>query len=123
MKKSSSMIAAFFIAALVLGACTKKHEETSTTTTTTTTTADTTAPSGDAVGVPECDDYIAKYEKCVNDKVPEMARAPMKDAFDKLRVSWKSAASTPEGKSALASGCKQALDAAKASMGSYGCEF
>lgn len=121
MKKSASMFAALFVAALVLGACTKKEE--STTTTTTTTTTDTTAPAGDSIGVPECDDYIAKYEKCVNDKVPEMARAPMKDAFDKLRTSWKSAAATPEGKSALASGCKQALDAAKASMGSYGCEF
>ncbi|HMR10603.1 MAG TPA: hypothetical protein PKA88_32725, partial [Polyangiaceae bacterium] len=26
--------------------------------------------SGDSTGVPECDDYLAKYSKCVEDKVP-----------------------------------------------------
>src|SRR5436853_4583400 len=38
------------------------------------------APSGEKIGVAECDDYIAKYEACVNSKVPEAQRAAMKTA-------------------------------------------
>jgi predicted PurR-regulated permease PerM len=39
------------------------------------------------------------------------------------KKAWKDAASTPEGKTALASGCKQALDAAKSAYASMGCSF
>ena len=93
-------------------------------TTTTTTSSTTTAPSsGDKVGVPECDDYIAKYEACVNGKVPEMARAQFNASLKALRDSWRQAASTPQGKAGLAAGCKQATEQAKTAMKSYGCAF
>jgi len=91
--------------------------------TSTSTTSSTTTSSSDKIGVPECDDYIAKYEACISGKVPEMARAQYKDSLDKLRSSWRQAASTPQGKAALAAGCKQATEAARASMKSFGCEF
>lgn len=77
----------------------------------------------DSIGVPECDEYIKKYEMCLNSKVPEAARASMKTAFDQTRKSWKEAASNPSGKSALASGCKTALETAKSSMTAYGCDW
>lgn len=76
-----------------------------------------------SIGVPECDDYINKYEKCVTENVPEAARDSLKSALDQSYDAWKQSASTPQGKSALASGCKAALDAAKQSMGAYGCEW
>lgn len=78
---------------------------------------------GDKVGVPECDEYIEKYEACLKDKVPEASRAAMKDAFEKTRKAWKDAAATPQGKAGLATGCKAAVDAAKQSMGAYGCKW
>ena len=125
MKKFSSLFAVVLFATLALGACSKeKKEETSTTTTTTTTTtADVKPAEGGATGVPECDDYIAKYEKCISDKVPEMARSAMKDAFAKTRDAWKTAASTPEGKSTLAMACKTASEQAKTALSAYGCEM
>jgi hypothetical protein len=87
-------------------------------------TASTTAStSGDKVGVPECDDYIAKYEACLSGKVPEAARATYKTSLDTLRTTWKKAAETPQGKAALAQGCKQALDQAKTTMSSFGCSW
>ena len=41
----------------------------------------------------------------------------------RARTAWKQAAATPQGKAGLATGCKQALEQAKTSMGSYGCSW
>lgn len=96
---------------------------TNTTKTTTTTTETKTETAGDKVGVPECDEYIAKYEACINSKVPEAQRAMYKSSFDTMRKSWKDAAATPQGKAGLATGCKQALDTAKQSMSAFACAW
>jgi hypothetical protein len=82
-----------------------------------------TTASGDKIGVAECDEFIQKYEACVNSKVPESARSMVKTNLDAMRTAWKKAAETPQGKAGLAQGCKQALDQAKTSMGSYGCSW
>lgn len=79
--------------------------------------------SGDKIGVPECDDYIAKYEACVNSKVPEAMRATVRAQLDTARNSWRQLASTAQGKAGLAQACKAAHDAAKQSMTAYGCSF
>ncbi|MCA1636017.1 MAG: hypothetical protein LC802_20575 [Acidobacteria bacterium] len=80
-------------------------------------------PSADKIGVPECDDYIAKYEACINSKVPEATRATYKNAFDASRKAWRDAAATPAGKSSLAQACKTAHETAKASLASFGCSW
>ena len=74
-------------------------------------------------GVKECDDYIRKYLACVDSKVPEAARAMVRQGLEQTRTSWKQAASTPEGRSGLASACTQATAAARQSMGAYGCQW
>lgn len=79
------------------------------------------AAPADSVGVPECDEYLNKYQACVDSKVPEAARAAMKQSLDQTRGAWRSALATPGGKEGMAAACKQARDAAKASMGAYGC--
>jgi hypothetical protein len=81
------------------------------------------AASGDKIGVAECDDFIQKYEACVNSKVPESMRSMVRTNLDTMRTTWKKAAETPQGKAGLAQGCKQALDQAKTAMGSYGCSW
>jgi hypothetical protein len=78
---------------------------------------------GGEVGVPECDEYLAKYEKCVSEKVPEAARPQLKQSVETMRSSWKQAASNPAAKAGLAQGCKQALETAKTAMGAYGCAW
>ena len=67
------------------------------------------AAAGDSVGVAECDDYIKKYEGCLS-KMPAASKAAMDQAFKAQRDSFKQAASTPEGKTALKSSCKQLVD-------------
>ncbi len=83
----------------------------------------TTAPAGDKIGVPECDDFIAKYDACVSSKVPEAGRAAAKSAIDQWRASWKRLADKPATKGTLAAACKQAAEQQAAAMKPYGCTF
>lgn len=92
-------------------------------TTATTTTTTKTASSGEKIGVPECDDFIAKYDACVSSKVPEAARAPYKSAIDQWRTSWKKLAENPATKGTLAAACKQAAATQEAALKSYGCTW
>ncbi len=82
-----------------------------------------TAPNADLVGVPECDDYIAKYEACLKGKVPEAARGALESSIAQMRQSWKQVAANPQARTALAGGCKQARETSKQSMAAYSCEW
>ena len=119
--------------ALVLFACSKtekmgNNSNSSTTTeksmaTPRTSTTSTTASAGDKIGVPECDDFIAKYEACVSGKVPEMARAQYQNAVKQWKESWKKLAENPQTKGTLAGACKQAREQQEAALKSFGCTF
>jgi hypothetical protein len=85
--------------------------------------ADEVASTGDKIGIPECDEYIAKYEACVNDNVPENMRASLKTSFEQSRKAWKAAAANPQAKATLGSTCKQAMETARQAMASYKCDF
>src|SRR5262245_57674911 len=70
------------------------------------------APAGGAAtvaagdfGVPECDSFMKKWVACVDDKVPEAARAQYRQSIEAAKTGWKQAASTPEGKASLAQAC------------------
>ena len=90
----------------------------------TSTTANTaTAPAGDKVGVEECDDFLAKYETCLNSKIPEAARAQYRASLAQTRDAWHKAAATPQGKASLAQACKTMRDTTKQAMTPYGCTF
>ena len=83
----------------------------------------TTASSGEKIGVPECDDFITKYDACVSSKVPEAARAQYKSAVDQWRSSWKKLADNPATKGTLAAACKQAAAQQEAALKQYGCTW
>jgi len=74
-------------------------------------------------GVPECDQFMKKYLACVESKVPEAGRAILKQSFEQQKAAWKQAASTPEGRSGLAMGCKAAEEQTKLSLASYNCTW
>jgi len=108
---------------------------TTTTSTTNTTTKTTEAPktestktetaSTESVGVPECDEYIKKYEACltkISAKAPQV-ESSMQTAFKAQRDSFKQAAANPASKAQLATTCKQAIDTAKQSTSAYACEW
>ncbi|HEV2883955.1 MAG TPA: hypothetical protein VGW36_03800 [Pyrinomonadaceae bacterium] len=79
--------------------------------------------SGEKIGVPECDDFIAAYDACVSNKVPETARAQYKASIEQWRSSWRKLAENPNTKATLAQACKQSAEQARASMTAYNCTF
>jgi hypothetical protein len=66
--------------------------------------AETASTSPDAVGIPECDAYLKKYESCLRHSKSRMAHADA--ALKAQRDSFRIAAGTPEGKSTLPGQCK-----------------
>ena len=74
------------------------------------------------VGVPACDEYVQKYSRCVESKVPEAARESMRDALRTTVDAWRDAASAnPKTKEALGEACKAAVEAAKKATEPMGC--
>lgn len=84
---------------------------------------ETASTSGDKIGVPECDDFIAKYDACVSNKVPEMVRAQYKDAIARWRTEWRRMANDPNTRGQLAAACKSAAEQQSAALKSFGCTF
>jgi hypothetical protein len=74
-------------------------------------------------GVPECDEYIAKYLECIDNKVPEAMRDGLKQSLKQTKSSWQQAASTSEGRAGLATACRQATETARQTMKAHGCVF
>lgn len=75
--------------------------------------------SADSTGIPECDEYLTKVRACYETKVPEAARGAMVDGLNQMKAAW--LATPADQKAALADACKQATEAAKASLQAYGC--
>jgi hypothetical protein len=94
-----------------------------TATTNTAANTSTTSTSGEKIGVPECDDFLAKYEACVTGKVPAAAQATYKAGMEQWRKSWRDLAANPQTKATLTQICKTQLDNAKSSLSSFGCSW
>lgn len=75
------------------------------------------------IGIPECDAYVAKYSRCIEQWMPEAARGSMRDAMQQTIVAWQEAARTPAAHEGLRSACGAALDAARQATAAMGCEW
>jgi hypothetical protein len=120
------------VSALLLLGCSKqetnRNEALATTNTTeaakpAATTPTTAYGTGEKIGVPECDDFIAKYDACVSSKVPEAARAQYQASIEQWRNSWRTLAANPQTKATLAQACKTTAEQARVSMKSFACDF
>jgi hypothetical protein len=83
----------------------------------------TTASTGDKIGIPECDDFIVKYEACVTSKVPEAARAAYQSGLKQWKDSWKQMAANTQTRGTLVAACKQAREQQETALKSYGCTW
>jgi hypothetical protein len=127
MRRTTGMVLCLAFAIFLIG-CSTTETNTNTNTTSGTTNkpaastpATTTAStSGASIGVPECDDFLAKYDSCAG-KVPEMVRAQYENAGKQMRDQWKKLADNPQTKGSLAAACKQAVEQQAAAWKMYGC--
>lgn len=76
-----------------------------------------------AIGVPECDSFLARYESCLTKRMPAESRGPMQTALDSWRGSWKTLASSPTTKGTLPQTCKAAAESARTQFTAHGCTF
>jgi len=82
-----------------------------------------TMASAQQVGVPVCDDFLAKYEACVTTRIPAAQQPAFKTSLDQTRKAWSDAAKNPTAKAALESSCKQTADQLKQTLAAYNCSF
>jgi len=61
-----------------------------------------------AIGIPECDNYLARYEKCLAGNIDASARPVLEQNLLQTRSSWKTLAATEQGKSSLVQVCSTA---------------
>jgi len=78
--------------------------------------------SSEKIGIAECDDFIAKYNACISDHVPEAKKAEYKENIDAFARTWKQLMANSD-KSTVAAACKRHSDMARENMKSFGCEF
>ena len=123
----------FILLAFVLVGCTKSetsnnsnstanaNKPASTTTPASASTPASSTATAEKVGVPECDDFIAKYDACVSTKVPEAVRAQYRTSLETWRKEWAKMAANPRTKPGLVQACKMALEQQKTALKSYNC--
>jgi hypothetical protein len=75
------------------------------------------------VGVARCDEYLAKYDKCLADKVPSESRKALKRKAILERSHWLGLVAHPSTKSLAGEACRRAIEKNKASMASFGCSW
>ena len=78
------------------------------------------ATTGETLGIPECDDYLTKYQACIAANVPEASRAALEQSLAMTRDGWKQAIAAGGG-AQLGAACKTMHEQSRASMTAYGC--
>ncbi len=73
-----------------------------------------------ATGVPECDDFLARYEACLA-QVPAEARGGMQMALETWRATWVTMARGPTTRGNLAPICARTAENAMAALAQYDC--
>lgn len=78
---------------------------------------------GGDIGIPECDDFLRKYEACVAQHVPAASKAQFEQGMAQWRTAWKSAAAQPAARPSLVTACQQAMASTKMATTPYGCTW
>jgi hypothetical protein len=81
------------------------------------------------VGVPVCDDFLKKYEQCLDklsaDPAAVGVKASLQQTVQQMRTSYKTMADNPQTRPAVEQVCKQSLEQVKVQMSAapYHCSF
>ena len=76
------------------------------------------------VGVLECDEFLAKYTRCIDEHgADEELRRQTHDAVAQITEAWRQAAATEDGRVSLRANCLQMTEATKQATASLGCTW
>lgn len=73
------------------------------------------------VGIFQCDDYLAKVNICIHERVPADHRAALAAEAHQMFTTWKEAAANPEHRATLPQACSITHDVAKQELARFGC--
>ncbi len=74
------------------------------------------------VGIAECDAYLVDYARCIDERVPEPARGPVRQGLFDSAAAWAEAAEEGEQEE-LAQACREAREAARMATEPIGCTW
>ena len=77
----------------------------------------------DPIGVPECDDYVQKYESCLTDKMPAQDQQVYRVRLGSQRRAWQQMTADPTAHDTLVQQCKDASATATQAFAKSGCGF
>jgi hypothetical protein len=75
------------------------------------------------IGIPVCDDFILRYETCIETRIPDNARAQFTETLTQWRLQLKSLAGDIDNELTLTGQCNQMIEEARASLAGFGCTF
>ena len=79
---------------------------------------------GDRTGVPQCDNFLDRYQACIAEKIPAATRPDYEQALADTRVRLRDAlVAEPSAGPALVKTCQRLADEAKKGTARYGCRF
>ena len=75
------------------------------------------------IGIPECDEFVAKYETCIADHVPDAKKKEYQENIDAWRSIWRDMAAKSNDKTTLAAACNRKVEQAREALKSFNCEL
>jgi hypothetical protein len=75
------------------------------------------------IGIPECDEFVAKYETCIAEHVPEAKRREYRENLAAWSNAWRQQVVNTTAKEVVAAACKRHLVQSREAMKPFGCEF
>ena len=75
------------------------------------------------IGIPECDEFVAKYETCIAEHVPDAKKKEYQENIDAWRSIWRDMAAKSNDKATLAAACKRKVEQAREALKSFNCEL
>lgn len=74
------------------------------------------------IGIAACDEYIAKFERCIEEHALSEARASMHETLAGTADAWRGIAAGP-GREFLDGMCRAAVAGARAATAAMGCDW
>lgn len=81
------------------------------------------AEASNAVGVVECDEFLADYERCVSGHVPDDRKKAVGEQIARNRAAWRAMAADPGARPGLPQACRLARENAHVSTRAFGCSW
>ena len=75
------------------------------------------------IGIPACDDFLAKYEICMSQKASAAQQPAFRTQIDQTRKTWSDLAKSPGTRPALEASCRQTAEQIGRSLRTLGCAF